>query len=191
MPIARVRDAVTFIGTGHIAALVAAIEVFESLGRHISPEMHAHYELLWDRSLHRATIAKKIAEDWKENLAPQLVYIAALLQDIGLLIRLSSEPERYMQMIQLIHDQSVSPSQAELQTFSNMHQDVGAYICQLWNFPPEIVFAIAHHHTGTFDDPLTQMIQIADALYTPDMNNPHDKEIDPLVEIWRSRFDEL
>ena len=172
VPIAKVHDAVAFIGTEHIASLVMAIEVFDAFGHSTAPDIRAHYELLWERSLRRANIAKKIAEEWKQpDLQPHIAYVAALLQDIGLLIRLANEPQRYLQMIQIMREKDVSSTEAELQVFSNMHYHVGGLVLQTWNFPSHIVFAIAHHHSNSFDDPLTQTIQIADALYTSDISS--------------------
>jgi HD-like signal output (HDOD) protein len=190
VPIAKVHDAVAFIGTEHIASLVMAIEVFDTIGHSNPPDIHAHYELLWERSLRRANIAKKIAEEWKQpDVQPHMAYVAALLQDVGLLIRLSNEPQRYLQMLQIMRETGASPAESELRVFSNTHYHVGGLVLQTWNFPPKIVFAIAHHHSCTFDDPLTQTIQIADALYTPDIIHSHDPSIDPMLEIWRSRFE--
>jgi len=59
VPIAKIHDAVSFIGTEHIASLVMAIEVFDAFGYFTVPDIRAHYELLWERSLRRANIAKK------------------------------------------------------------------------------------------------------------------------------------
>ena len=190
VPIAKVHDAVAFIGTEHIASLVMAIEVFDTLGHSNPPDIRAHYDLLWERSLRRANIAKKIAEEWKQpELQPHMAYVAALLQDVGLLIRLSNEPQRYLQMLQIMRGTGASSTESELHVFSNMHYHVGGLILQTWNFPSKIVFATAHHHSNSYDDPLTQTIQIADALYTPDIHHAHDPSLDPMIEIWRSRFE--
>lgn len=190
VPIAKVHDAVAFIGTEHIASLVMAIEVFDAFGHFTVPDIRAHYELLWERSLRRANIAKKIAEEWKQpGLQPHMAYVAALLQDIGLLIRLANEPQRYLHMVQLMRETSSSSIESELQVFSNMHYQVGGLVLQTWNFPANLVFAVAHHHSASFDDPLTQTIQIADALYTSDLAHKHDTSLDAMIEIWRSRFE--
>jgi HD-like signal output (HDOD) protein len=191
VPISTVWDGVVFIGTENVAGLVAAIEVFENLGKSIPPDIRAYYELLWERSLRRANIAKKISEEWKEVGQPQAAYVAAILQDIGLLVRLSNEPKRYLEMINIAREKNVSLCEAELSVFSNSHPEVGALVLEMWNFPKEIVFAVAHHHGLCYDDPLTQIIQIADLLYTSDRATPHDASIDAFAELWRMRIENL
>lgn len=187
-PITTVWDAVILIGTQNIASLIAAIEIFENIGRNASPEVRAYYELLWNRSLTRANIAKKIAEEWEEMKDPQVAYVTALLQDIGLLIRLVNEPERYRDMMHRTHAQHISTAEAELQVFTHCHTALGAFLLQLWNFPKNIVYAVAHHHGSAYDDPLTQTIQMADVLSLSDSSIPHDPSIDPFLDIWTARL---
>ncbi len=188
IPITTVWDSVILIGTQNIASLIAAIEIFDTIGKNASPEVKAYYELLWNRSLTRANIAKQIAEEWEEMKEPQIAYVTALLQDIGLLIRLVNEPIRYREMMHRIHTHHISLAEAELQIFTHSHVDVGAFMLQLWNFPKEIVTAVAHHHGNAYDNPLTQTIQIADILTTSDPTIPHDPSIDPFLDIWTARL---
>ncbi|MCX7984342.1 MAG: response regulator [Bacteroidetes bacterium] len=188
VPITTVWDAVVFIGTENVAAIIAAIEVFNTLGQNVPDDVKAYYELLWNRSLLRANIAKHIAEEWEEVNNSQVVYVTALLQDIGLLIRLVNEPIRYREMMHRSHTQHITLAEAELQVFTHFHADIGAFVLQLWNFPKDIVFAVAHHHGFTYDDPLTQTIQMADILATSDTTIPHDPTIDPFLDIWTVRL---
>lgn len=188
VPVTTVWDAVVFIGTENISSIIAAIEIFNSLGHNATEDVKAYYELLWNRSLIRANVAKRIAEEWEEMKNPQVAYVAALLQDIGLLIRLVNEPVRYREMMHRSHTQHISLAEAELQVFTHFHADIGAFVLQLWNFPKEIVFAVAHHHGFTYDDPLTQTLQMADILSTSDTSIPHDSAIDPFLDIWTTRL---
>jgi len=184
-PISTIREAVIFIGTGNIISLVSALDIFERISHGIRPEIRAHYELLWERSLRRASIAKKIAEEWREAGQPHTAYVCSLLQDVGLLVRLCYESARYLEMISIARKSQVSYYQAELQIFSNTHDEVGALLLQMWNFPKTIIFAVANHHGKSYDDPLTQVMQIADIL------NPHDSALDPMIEIWRARLEQV
>jgi HD-like signal output (HDOD) protein len=188
VPITTVWDSVILIGTQNIASLITAIEIFDAFGKHTSPEVKAYYELVWNKALTRANIASRIATEWEEMKDPQIAYVTALLQDIGLLIRLVNEPDRYREMMHRSYTNHISMAEAELQIFTHCHTDIGAFMLQLWNFPREIVFAVAHHHGFAYDDPLTQTIQMADILSSSDPALPHDPAIDPFLDIWTVRL---
>jgi putative nucleotidyltransferase with HDIG domain len=186
--IATVREAALFIGVEYIVHLVAAIEAFQNVSRGIDHK-HAHVvDELWSRSLRRAAIAKAIAERWKGSNNNHLAYVASLLQDIGYIARLYSDPEKYLHFLELAKGQARPIYDTEGELFGTRHDEVGAALLDFWNFPHEIVDAVALHHGITEGRVLVQVLQIADALVCNEWSAPHDPAIDPLIAEWRERL---
>jgi len=186
--ITTVREAVVFIGTEYIAGLVMAIESFQNVCMGLNADSGRLIEDLWNSSLRRATIAKSIAEKWPAAGDPSMVYVASLLQEIGFVVRLCTEPAKYKALLDLCATEHISIFEADARTFSVTHEKVGAALLDFWNFPHSIVDAVASHHAGAGDSALKTIVQIADAMESSDTGLPHDPSIDPLVIEWRVKI---
>lgn len=187
-PILTAREAVAFLGTNQIGILANALDVFQKFAQGVNPESLEIIEKIWEEGLRRAGMAKTVAEEWKSNIEPHEAFVASLLQDVGYLVRLCSDPERYSQMMELKETEGISRYEADLRVFKVTHDEVGGALLEFWNFPREIVFAIANHHGNSFDDPLTIILQIAESLESTEVNNPHDYSLDSLMEEWREKI---
>jgi HD-like signal output (HDOD) protein/CheY-like chemotaxis protein len=186
--VTTVREAVVFIGTEYIAGLVMAIEAFQNICEGLNAESGRHIEELWNSSLRRATIAKAIAERWPASGDPSMMYVASLLQDIGFVVRMCTDPAKYKNFLNLCTAKGLTTCEADLRTFSVSHEKVGAALLDFWNFPHSIVEGVLNHHGKAGDNVLTTIIQLADALDSPDPSVPHDPLIDPLIDEWRRRL---
>ena len=185
--VTSVRDAVVFIGADYITSLVMAIEAFHTAAKGASAETSYQIEALWDKALRRASLAKAVGERWPGLKDANLPYVASLLQDIGYVVRLCSEPESYRRMMELSVTHRISRYQADLRVFVVPHDQVGAALLQFWNFPPPIVEAVARHHRPAGDDVLTQIVQIAEALESRE-EEPHDPAIKSLIREWHDKL---
>jgi HD-like signal output (HDOD) protein len=70
--------------------------------------------------------------------------------------------------------------------FSIPHDQVGGALLELWNFPREVIFAVANHHGDSFGDALTQLVQVADALVSPEPSGPYDHSLQPVISSWKT-----
>jgi HD-like signal output (HDOD) protein len=185
--VSTVREAVMFIGTEYIVSLVTAIEAFQSVSKGTDAKASHEIDVMWGQALRRASIAKMIGERWEGVKDPQVPYVVSLLQDIGLVIRLCSEPEKYYRFKQLSSGQ-ISRYEADMRIFTTPHDELGAALLEFWNFPSEIVDAVKKHHRPAGDNVLVQIVQIAEALSCYDRLNPHDPAIDALIPQWRENL---
>ncbi len=190
-PIVSLREAIIFIGTEYLETLVMAVDVFENMVNVARRDIRENYETLWNSSLRRALIAKRIAENSDMVRDASAVHVAALLQDMGLLARLCLEPEKYIAMINLATNDHISQYGAELRVFSTTHDELGSALLHRWNFPHEVVFAVANHHGESFGDQITQVVQIADALDPVGCVEPHDEALFPQIIEWGERLGEM
>ena len=190
--ISSIREAVMFIGTEYIAALVTGIEAFDNVSMMASPELLHHVEDVWNASVRRARLARLVADRWKGFSDPHLAYMTSLLQDIGYVIRMSTDPRRYKHYLALHREGGHSLYVAEVLTFGIPHDEVGAALLEYWNLPPKIVDAIRRHHTEHDTDMFLQILQTADQLQCNDLAMPHDPVINGALPQWKSTLaDEL
>lgn len=187
--ISTIRDALIFIGMEHIGQLLVSVEVFQNFMNNTDLAVRFRVGQLWEEALLRAPIARAIAQQWEGNSSdPHSAYIASLLQDVGMLVRLCSDPENYERVVELWKTGTCSLYDADRRVFGVSHDIVGATLLELWNFPDEISRAVSGHHASAHNNQLATILQIADALTTSDPSSPHDPHIDPLLDDWRNRL---
>jgi len=104
----------------------------------------------WRRSLISAIAARVTAEQLTRDESGQF-FLAALLQDIGMLVLEKSDPERYADILQSSnsHNQYVA---AELETFGYDHALVGSYLLRKWRIPECLWRAVQLSHNLTHDN---------------------------------------
>jgi HD-like signal output (HDOD) protein len=187
--VTTVSEALNLIGTQYLHTLIMGIEMFENVMKGAPKEAFDRYEEIWKRALGRAIIARQIAMPSRNTVNPGHAHVASLLQDVGLLLRLCSEPEKYMAMEKLAEEDGSGLYDAEWRLFGTTHDHLGAALLELWNFPPPVIVAVANQHWETFGDALTGIVQVADALTTTDHHHRHDPSVDGLISFWRERLD--
>ncbi len=186
--ITSIHDAIVFIGTEYVAESVLAIEAFESFGVKFDVGDAKYAESLWDEAICRAILARKITREWQKGMDSQPIYISALLQDIGLMARLVTQPEKYKTIPDIAAREKCSFFEADKKVFHITHDKIGPAILNLWNFPPEIVIPVSRHHSDTDGDIPSQILQISDALLSKEHNHTHDADVDALIEQWREKI---
>jgi HD-like signal output (HDOD) protein len=184
-PVATVREAIIFIGTGYVETLIIALELFQEIYKGLDDKLRIEIDSIWSKALRRANIARKIAEAWNGsgNIAGK-IFIIALLQDIGLLVRIYHQPKRYFTMMDTVRNEQISISIADQRIFSRPHAEISAALLKLWNFPDDIIENIALHHSIVPGNHLVQILQIADALESQYPVDIVDEATKHLVDQW-------
>ncbi len=187
--VVSVGEALTLIGTKYVGSLILGIEMFERVMKNAPPEAKSRYESIWRNALGRSIIARHIGQSSGSVVDPGHAHIASMLQDIALLMRLASDPKRFLAMEANATASEISVYEAEWREYGSTHDHLGAALLELWNFPAPVVVAVANQHWETFGDALTSIIQVADRLTTKDPHMRYDTSIDPLIEFWRVRLE--
>lgn len=138
-------DAVSLLGLDVVKALVVSARVFAVFERQSLPGLSFAY--LWRHCLNTAGVSKAIAqaEDASRNFLDE-AYIGGLLHDLGKLVLVSLQAERYHQVLERVRADNVLIWQAERDILGATHSEVGAYLTGLWGFSDGIVHALAFHH---------------------------------------------
>jgi HD-like signal output (HDOD) protein len=188
-PIVSIQDAIMFIGTEQISILVLGIDSFESVARNMDPKHRDRVESIWSTSLQRAIFARRIAASRTEIKSDNAIYVACLLLDIGIVLRVCNQPRRFDAYLHLVEDDNVFPYEAERRIFGKTHDIVGKALLDYWNIPSSIGEIVAHHHSLTNGDPSLEIVQIADILSSQgEPPAPHDPSIMSLVDEWRAKM---
>ncbi len=161
--VTSIQHASALFGTRRLAELIAAMSTGGMLGNAMDG-----YGLkagdMWRHSIAVAVTASEIAAIVSED-ALESAYMAGLLHDVGKIIL-----NPYVQRRGLLFDQYISSNpgktiqDAERSILGFDHAMIAGILCDNWNLPKAINFAIRHHHQpSTADDhQLSHIVHLAD-----------------------------
>jgi putative nucleotidyltransferase with HDIG domain len=139
--ISTVRDAIGRIGIKglrNVALATVLLDRFKGSDRDAMRRIWLHSVLTaqWAQALAESRGLRVVAED---------AFIAGLVHDVGKTVLRQFFPECSASFDERI--KAGRPlDEVERDLFGQPHEDVGAYLCELWEFPPAITQAVAYHH---------------------------------------------
>lgn len=181
-PIANVQEAISFIGIEYVEELILGTGMARFCTGGADSAATKTIEDLWHHAMNRAFVGRAIATKWTGYSHPQSAYIACLLLDIGFVVRLQMNPGEFQNLTAFARMHKLPLHQAEERMFTVDHAAIGGALLRFWNFPKAIVAAIAAHHCGDTLDPLTRLVQMADAIEAGDGARRHDTTLDSTIE---------
>lgn len=122
--------------------------------------------ILWNQSQTCAIASRFIGKKIKYP-NPEEAYIAGLLRDIGKTILNEHMEKEYNEILEKIKEEQISFLDGEREVLGFDHGEIGKKVANKWNLPPNLVEAIAYHHTpdlSTLNPILVSIIHIADAI---------------------------
>lgn len=138
-------EAVAYLGTDILQALVLSVKVFSSFDDKKVPGFNLEY--LWNHSQMTAGIAKKIWQlEGKSKTEIDEAFTAGILHDLGMIILASNLPDRYEEVLARQKCEGSLRTATEMNLLSSTHAEIGAYLLGLWGLPDGIVKAVALHH---------------------------------------------
>ena len=167
------QQAVTLLGLD--AVMTAALSL-TLLSDHTTGARASVFTAQWSRSVHAAVSAQALAAH-VPSVPPPDAFLAALLQDIGILVIAKLEPQVYELLERPRHDAVAAAERVQL---GFDHSLAGAELLAAWNLPGHVVEAVRNSHRDDLDaaTPLDAIVSIggliADAV-------GGDSEIMPVV----------
>ena len=161
--VTSIQHASALFGTRRLAELIAAMSAGGMLGKAMDG-----YGLkagdMWRHSIAVAVTASEIAAAVSDD-ALESAYMAGLLHDVGKIIL-----NPHVQQRGLLFDQYFSSNpgktiqEAERSIFGFDHAMIAGILCNNWNLPKSISFAIRHHHqpSRADDHQLSHIVHLAD-----------------------------
>ncbi len=142
-PAEDLGEAVTRLGFQQVYILVAAV----SGARNLSPAQKGYGMAsgdLWRHSATSAVAAQLIARELGDDV--DLAFTAALLHDIGKVILSDTLESTYSVIVHETSQNRYPLLEVERRILGFDHAQVGGCLLAKWNFPPNLVAAIEHHH---------------------------------------------
>ncbi len=146
-PVANINLACSILGLKVIKNLVVQASVLHTFacGEHEDFDVDS----LWDHSFKAAVACRLLAEhaDVEQSLSPEDAYTSGLIHDIGKLVLIDSQEERFRQALELSRASNKPLAQAEGEVFGFNHAHVGGLLADRWKLPANVQAAVMFHHT--------------------------------------------
>ena len=158
-----VSHAVSLLGVREVSNLalgISTINFFKDI-----PAELIDMRTFWKHSISVGIFAKLLAGRIN-GAATERLFTGGLLHDVGRLILFKKLPYASTQALIYSRENMVPLVDAETETFGYDHTDVGETLLTAWNFPPEMINLVKHHHSpSSAQDPMEpSVIQVADNL---------------------------
>lgn len=137
-----ISDAVVGIGMNSLRNLVLCFAVKEALSIKKIPGFDI--DTFWEDSIRRGVAAKQLG--YLVNGPVEEAFTAGMLQDIGLLVLFSLEPDKVDRWPLLRANLPTERHKMEESLFHTTHDQVGAMLAKKWNLPKPYTLAIGYHH---------------------------------------------
>ncbi|CAK0745315.1 Signal transduction family protein (GGDEF domain-containing protein) [Gammaproteobacteria bacterium] len=143
-PVSNVQRAIALMGFRTVRTLALEAGLFSPFSRHAGSRGFGHLQF-WQHSLAVACIARALAGQ-VGHPRPDEVYMAGLLHDIGKMVLEVFGRIRYSQFLERLDPLGGPLIEEEIHMLGVGHDEVGAYIAELWRLPEPVCLAIRHHH---------------------------------------------
>ena len=176
----KIKDAVVILGVRQIRDLFLVSRLFDHYPQDKNWTSFS-FENLFDRCMVVGRFARAICRE--QRVAADIAdkaFLAALLQDLGMLVIATRDAEKYSEVMREAAGMNQPLYAIEKLRLGVNHMEVGACILGLWNLPPEVTEAVLYHShpnstAGEKFTPLTA-VHIADSIL-PDVVNVNDCRI--------------
>jgi diguanylate cyclase (GGDEF)-like protein len=142
----NLRQALVVLGLNATLTLALSFSLVKSL-RGAKPN-GLSYKFYWRRALLAATAARALGDAMHQTLAEE-IFLAALLQDVGMLALDQAVPDLYREGEKLQRDH-LALAEHERKRLQADHAHVGAWLMKSWNLPERLYRAIQHSHQLEF-----------------------------------------
>jgi diguanylate cyclase (GGDEF)-like protein len=142
---ANLRQALIVLGLNAALTLALTFTLVATLRK--TPPKGFDFDAYWRRAILAGTWGKLLATELGRRDAEE-VFLAAVLQDLGILAIEKIAPEVYggISPFQLEHTRVTQHEKTQLQTD---HRAVGAALLKDWNMPEQLSLAVQHSHDVT------------------------------------------
>lgn len=148
--IATLTQAMVILGLSAVKNLALSMSILEIFVQESSKVPGGKgFRVFWERSLFSAVAARRLAILLKTRNEEE-VFIAALLQDIGILLLIKHLPEDYAQVMEEAQRSAGDLVALEEAHFGINHAVLGEFLANKWRLPRSLTIPILRHHNPDF-----------------------------------------
>ena len=147
-PVSNINLACSILGLKVIKNLVVQATVLQTFGQ-TNSIAGFDAQWLWDHSFKTAVACRLLAEKSPvaNGMAKDDAYTCGLIHDIGKLILIDSQGDRFGDALQLSATTTVPLAKAEGEVFGFNHAHVGGLLANRWKLAPTVQAAVMYHHS--------------------------------------------
>ena len=160
----EIQEAIVCIGFETVRELALSQKVCELFKKDEEIDGYSRMSL-WKHSVAVALCSKLIyRREFRER--GENIYAAGLLHDIGIIILDQFMHDIFVDILEISRSENNNLATVETTALNYNHADVGKALAEDWNFPDEIVNAIAYHHEP--DSVGDEYTKISSVIFTSD-----------------------
>lgn len=147
-PVSNINLACSILGLRAIKNLVVQATVLQTFGS--SPEVRDFdANWLWDHSFKTAVACRMLADrsPVANGMAREDAYTCGLIHDIGKLILIDSQADRFAEALRMSRGDKLPLAKAEGEVFGFNHAHVGGLLANRWKLAPNVQAAVMYHHS--------------------------------------------
>ncbi len=138
-PATDIEKAVANIGLDELRCLLSA-----TMLKSLLKGKHPAREQVWANAVGTAIAARRLS--CFTTLSEGEAFLCGLVHDVGKLIMIQRNGGLYEEVIKRVSSGDLSFVEAEEELFETNHTEVGKWVAESWNFPPQTLEAITRHH---------------------------------------------
>lgn len=164
--VSDLNQALALLGVKPLKLLVLGFSLPDSLFAELSGDLLQRY---WQRTLTKAVAAREICERFY-HLSADEAFIAALLQDLGILVLLQQLGEPYARFLRSAYDEGLDLIALERSSVGFDHTELSRLLLAQWGLPDVILEGVgwtAHQRADSVASPqrpLPQMVELAEGV---------------------------
>jgi len=142
--VTSLQHAIAYLGRRSLRLTVLSFGLVKTLVSGAPAQFHQAY---WKRSLTMAAAARKITRLTNQRqIDAETAFSAGLLADLGMLVMAQLETTKYVDLSEE-PDHMIQLIQRENKVMGFDHRTVSQRLLTKWKLPPELIEAVANHHT--------------------------------------------
>lgn len=135
-----IEEAVVVIGINELRCLLNATSLSE-----LFPTSNPVRQFAWSNDIATALIARALTQRLVPAAA-EIAFLGGLMHDIGKLLLIQRASDGYSKVVKAVESEGTEFFRAEGEIFPFDHTEAGQLIGEKWNFTPELIEMIRHHH---------------------------------------------
>lgn len=190
-PWGSIRQAVSLLGVQTVRGLVLGFSLECALDGGDEDEISFDFTGYWRRCFHGASAARVLANKTGQA-EPEEAFIAALVQDAGMIATWRVHGDRYLQIIDMANGRHDELAPIDQRILGIDHATIGSEMTRRWSFPESIVDAIAGHHGDleetARDEPFQRVVRLA-GIAAEAMESERTGHVGAITEFERLAFE--
>jgi putative nucleotidyltransferase with HDIG domain len=157
-----INQAIEALGRKALYDVVMLGAMADGFAKEISNTIYGR--IVWEHSVAVALLARELSNVLGLR-GTEEAFLCGLLHDIGKILLLKGETEKYEAIINKATEAEVLA--AERDTFGFTHAEIGGYVTRKWELPDVVCGVIMHHHRprlAPLSTVITHIVNVADLI---------------------------